>query len=200
VATGEAGARQWFDRAQAAFVAGRYAQAAEGFRRAFAQQPRAEFIYDEASALEQGHHANAAANAYEHYLILAPGAHDAREVAAKVRRFRHQLGPDDLMDPEDDAAAAPEARTARDWYDRGAAAYLIGDYMRAYDCFVRTYDLNPLPAFVYNQAASLEQAGNIDAAIQAYERYLALDAKARDAAGVRAHITKLRAAAELKRP
>jgi tetratricopeptide (TPR) repeat protein len=200
VATGETGARQWFDRAQAAFTAGRYAQAAEGFRRAFALQPRAEFIYDEASALERGHHANAAANAYEHYLSLAHGAHDAREVAAKVRRFRHTLGPDDLMDPEDDAAEAPEARTASEWFDRGAAAYLVGDYMRAYDCFVRTYDLKPLPAFVYNQAAALEQAGNLDAAIQAYERYLALDAKARDAATVRAHITKLREGAALKRP
>jgi tetratricopeptide (TPR) repeat protein len=199
-ATGESGARQWFDRAQAAFVAGRYAQAAEGFRRAFALLPRAEFIYDEATALEQGHHANAAANAYEHYLILAPGAHDAREVAKKIRTLRHAPDPDDLMDPEDEPAEAPEAHTASDWYDRGAAAYLIGDYMRAYDCFVRTYDLKPLPAFVYNQAAALEQAGNLDAAIQAYERYLALDAKARDAATVRAHITKLRDAAALKRP
>ena len=35
--------------------------------------PLPEFIFNEGSALEKGEHFAAAANAYEHYLILAPG-------------------------------------------------------------------------------------------------------------------------------
>jgi tetratricopeptide (TPR) repeat protein len=202
VASGEAGARQWFDRAQAAFAAGRHAQAAEGFRRAFGLLPRAEFIYDEAVALERGRHAAAAANAYEHYLILDPASRDAAEVAGKVRTLRGQApaGPDALLDPEDEASEAPAARTAHDWYDRGAAAFAIGDYQRAYECFERAYDLQPLAAFVFNQAACLDKAGNADAAVQAYERYLALAPRATDAGRVRERIRRLRERAELKRP
>jgi tetratricopeptide (TPR) repeat protein len=203
VASGEAGARQWFDRAQAAFVAGRHAQAAEGFRRAFALLPRAAFIYDEAVALERGRHAAAAANAYEHFLVLDPGSTDAAEVAAKVRTLRGQApppGPDGLLDPEDEAAEAPAARTASDWYDRGAAAFLTGDYQRAYEYFQRAYDLAPHAAFVFNQAACLDRAGNADAAVQAYERYLALDPRARDAGRVRERIRRLREGEALKRP
>jgi tetratricopeptide (TPR) repeat protein len=202
-ATGEAGARQWFDRAQAALVAGRHAQAAEAFRRAFALLPRAEFIYDEAVALERGRHPAAAANAYEHYLILAPGSRDAAEVAVKVRTLRGQAppsGPDALLDPEDEASEAPAANTASDWFDRGTAAFAVGDYQRAYECFERAYDLKPLAAFVYNEAVCLDRLGNADAAVQAYERYLALDPRATDAGRVRERIRRLREGAELKRP
>lgn len=203
VASGEAGARQWFDRAQAAFTAGRDAQAAEGFRRAFALLPRAEFIYDEGTALERGRHPAAAANAYEHYLILDPVAHDAAEVAAKVRTLRGQAppsGPDALLDPEDEASEAPAAKTASDWYDRGTAAFVVGDFQRAYECFERAYDIKPFAAFVFNQAACLERAGNTDGAVQAYERYLALAPQAKDAGRVRDLIRRLREGAELKRP
>jgi tetratricopeptide (TPR) repeat protein len=204
-ATGKDGAMQWFDRAQQAFLAKNYVRAAECFRNAFALAPLPEFIYDEGSALEKGGHFPAAANAYEHYLILAPGAKEAKELIAKIKAWRQQAAdPDALMDPEEDEAAAPEVTAAgtegaSQWYDRGSLAYRLGDFKHAYDCFVQAYDLKPSPDLVYNQAACLDMLGNTDAAVQAYERYLALAPKAKDFAKVRERITRLRDG-DLKRP
>lgn len=208
-AKGKDGAMAWFDRAQSAFMAKRYARAAECFRRAFALQPLPEFIYNEGSALEKGEHPAAAANAYEHYLILDPGTNDANEVLAKIKALRGQVPATtehSLIDPEDEASLAPAVTAtgvtgASEWHARGTVAYQLGDFKRAYECFVHAYDLKPFPAFVYNQAASLDLLGNTDAAVQAYERYLALDPKARDAEKVRRRIQRLReGGVEIKKP
>jgi tetratricopeptide (TPR) repeat protein len=204
-ATGKDGATQWFDRAQLAYLAKNYVRAAECFRRAFALVPLPEFIYNEGSAYEKGGHYPAAANAYEHYLLLDPGAKEAKELIAKIKAWRKQgADPDALMDPEEDVAAAPEVTAtgvagASEWYDRASLAFQLGDFKHAYDCFVQAYDLKPAPEFVYNQAACLEKLGNTDAAVQAYERYLALAPKAKDGAAVRERIKKLRDG-DLKRP
>ena len=204
-ATGKAGAMEWFDRAQQAYLAKNYVRAAECFRRAFALLPLPEFIYNEGSALEKGGHYPAAANAYEHYLLLDPGAKEAKDLIARIKAWRKQAAdPDALMDPEEDDAAAPEvtatgAAGASQWYDRGALAFRLGDFKRAYDCFVQAYDLKPAAEFVYNQATCLEHLGNADAAVQAYERYLALAPKAKDFAEVRERIKRLREG-DLKRP
>ena len=204
-ATGKDGAMQWFDRGQQAFLAKNYVRAAECFRSAFALSPLPAFIYNEGSALEQGGHFPAAANAYEHYLILAPGAKEAEELLGKIKAWRRQgADPDALLDPEADDAAAPDVTAtgvegARQFYDRGSVAYRLGDFKHAYDCFVQAYDLKPAPDLVYNQAASLDMLGNTDAAVQAYERYLALAPKAKDFARVRERIKRLRDG-DLKRP
>ena len=55
---------------------------------------------------------------------------------------------------------------ASEWHARGTVAYQLGDFKRAYECFVHAYDLKPFPAFVYNQAASLDLLGNTDAAVR----------------------------------
>jgi regulator of sirC expression with transglutaminase-like and TPR domain len=68
----------------------------------------------------------------------------------------------------------------------------LGDYARAYDCFVKSYDLAPDPMVVRNQGAALDQLGNREAAVQAFERYLALAPNAPDAASVRKRIKRLR--------
>jgi tetratricopeptide (TPR) repeat protein len=205
---GATGARQWFDRGQSAYQAGRYAKAADCFRHAYGLLANPAFLFDEGTALERGRHPAAAANAYEHYLIADPSAADAAEVIAKIKALRGQApanDPDGLLDPEDDAAAAPDVaatgdKGASEWYNRGAVAYQLGDYQRAYEAFVAAYDLKPHAAFVYNQAACLEKLGNVDAAVQAYERYLALDPKARDATRVRERIKRLRDGGGLRAP
>ena len=210
-ATGEAGARAWFDRGQAQFTAGRFAYAAASFRRAFDLKPLAAFIFNEGSALEQGRYLAAAANAYEHYLYLDPNANDAKEVLGKIKTLRGQVPPvteASLMDPEDEPSEAPDVtakgiKGAREWFNRGTVAYQLGDYKGAYDGFVRAYDLKPYSAFVYNQASSLDKLGNVDGAVQAYERYLALEPKASDAGNVRERIKRLReapAGAQIKQP
>jgi tetratricopeptide (TPR) repeat protein len=207
-ATGPDGARAWFDRGQAQYLAGRYAYAAASFRKAFELLQLASFLYNEGSALEKGGHPAAAANAYEHYLLVDPAASDAQEVMAKIKRLRGRApaaGPDSLLDPEDEAAEAPAItasgrKGAREWYGRGTLAYQLGDFKRAYDCFVQAYDLNPHADLVFNQASCLDQLGNADAAVQAYERYLALAPRARDGATVRRRIKLLREGGGIKTP
>jgi tetratricopeptide (TPR) repeat protein len=211
MAKGKEGARAWFDRAQEKFQAKRFAQAAECFRQAFALVPLPEFIFNEATALEKGGHPAAAANAFEHYLIVDPAAADAKEVVEKVKTLRGQAppgGPDALIDPEDEPAEAPAVtakgkRGASEWHTRGQVAYLVGDFRRAYEAWESAYELFPNAAFVYNQAAALDRLGNVEAAIQAYERYLALAPKAGDAAQVHKIIERLRrgtTAGDLKAP
>jgi regulator of sirC expression with transglutaminase-like and TPR domain len=57
---------------------------------------------------------------------------------------------------------------------------------------VRSYELKPAPEVVRSQGACLDQLGNREAAIQAFERYLALRPNAPDAAAVRKRIARLR--------
>ena len=210
-AKGKEGAHQWFDRGQEKFVAKRFAQAAECFRQAYAALPLPEFIFNEGSALEQGRHPAAAANAFEHYLIVDPTAPDAKQVIEKIKTLRGQVppkGPDSLIDPEDEPAEAPAVTAkgkegASEWHTRGQVAFLVQDFRRAYEAWEHAYELLPNAAFVYNQATALDRMGNADAAIQAYERYLALSPKAKDAAEVRRIIERLRSgdsAGSLKTP
>ena len=198
-AQGEKGAKEWFDRAQQAYLAKNYIQAAEYFRQAFALQPKKpDLIYNEGAALEMGRHFPAAANAYEHYLLLAPGAPEAEQLIRKIRAWRSGAAdPDALMDPEETPAQAPDVtatghKGGNEWNERGLLAAKLGEYARAYDCFVKSYDLDPEPVVVRNQGAALDQLGNREAAVQAFERYLALRPGAPDAEAVRKRIKRLR--------
>jgi tetratricopeptide (TPR) repeat protein len=195
----EQAAREWFDRAQLAYIAKNYLQAAEYFRQAFAIQPKKpECIYNEGVALEMGRHFPAAANAYEHYLFLVPEAPEAEHLIRKIKVWRRAAAdPDALMDPEETPAQAPEVtatgdKGADEFNERGTLAAKLGDYARAYEYFVRSYELKPDPEVVRSQGACLDQLGNREAAIQAFERYLALRPNAPDAAAVRKRIARLR--------
>src|SRR4051794_36544636 len=200
-ATGKEGAREWFDRGQGAFKAGRFANAAEAFRHANQLWANPEFSFDEGSALEAGGHKRAAANAYERYLVADQNAKDRDRLLAKIKQLRADAppkGPNALIDPEDEPSEMPAVAgkgkaAAQEHFDRAQVAWQLGDFRRAYEGFVAAYDNLPLPDFVYNQAASLDMLGNADAAVQAYERYVALAPKANDVSKVRKRIAMLRA-------
>jgi tetratricopeptide (TPR) repeat protein len=199
--TGKDAARQWFDRGQSAYKAHRYGKAADAFREANQQWVNPQFIYNEGSALEAGKHLRAAANAYEHYLVADPAAKDQDKLIAKIKQLRADApaqGPNALIDPEDEpsempAVASKGKRAASEYFDRAQVAWKLGDFHRAYEDFVAAYDNLPAPDFVFNQAACLDMLGNADAAVQAYERYLALAPNAKDVAKVRKRIALLRA-------
>jgi tetratricopeptide (TPR) repeat protein len=140
--------------------------------------------------------------------VLVPAAPDAKQTIELIKKLRGQAAKDPIIDPWADESAAPPVTAtglegARAWHDRGTVAYQLGDFKRARDCFVKAYELQPFPEFVYNQAASLQRLGDIDAAVYAYERYLALAPKAADAETVRKVIKRLRegaAGADIKKP
>ena len=91
------------------------------------------------------------------------------------------------------AVTAKGKQAAAEWFDRAQLAYRLGEFHRANEGFVAAYDAAPFPDFVFNQAVALDRLGNADAAIQAYERYIALAPKAKDVAQVRKRIALLRA-------
>jgi tetratricopeptide (TPR) repeat protein len=195
--SGHDAAQAWFDRAQLAYLAGDWEKAVGSFQKAYDAEPHAAFIYDEAAALEKEGRPEAAANAYERYLLLDPAAKDHAAVVEHIKSLREASNKDKLIDPWADEYGAGEVTgsgtgAAREWFDRGQLAYELGEYRRAYECFVSAYDNAPFPEIVYNQAAALELLGETDAAVQAYERYLALKPKAADAERVRRHIKVLR--------
>jgi tetratricopeptide (TPR) repeat protein len=197
-ATGDAGAQAWFDRAQEAFLNGDYVKAVAAFKHAYELKPMPAFVFDEGTALEKSGRAEAAANAFEHYLVLDPGAKDSAETLERIKKLRGEAAKDPIADPWPDEASAPAVTAggtegAKEWHARGTVAYELGDFQRAYDCFVHAYDLAPLPLLVYNQAAALDRLGNTEAAIQAYERYLAVAPTASDADRVHKRIATLRA-------
>jgi tetratricopeptide (TPR) repeat protein len=180
--TGRVAAQAWFDRGQLAYLGEDWGKALESFQKALAAEPLAAFVYNEGATLEKLDRPAAAANAYERYLVLDPAAKDHAEVIEHIKSLRETGGKDKLIDPwAGDYAADYTAgvtgtgvEAARQWLERGTIAYELAEYRRAYDCFVSAYDNKPLPEFVYNQAAALELSGETDAAIQTYERYLAL--------------------------
>jgi tetratricopeptide (TPR) repeat protein len=202
--TGKDGAKRWFDRGQLAFLAGDYWKALESFKQAYGLFAMPEFVYNQGTSLEKLGRPAAAANAFEHYLVIAPNAKDSKETIELIKKLRAEAAKETIVDPWADESAAPAVTAtglpgAQGWYDRGRVAYALGDFKRAYDFFVRAYDAQPFPDFVYNQAASLQRHGNIEGAIQAYERYLLLKPKADDAEQVRRMIKRLREG-ELKKP
>jgi tetratricopeptide (TPR) repeat protein len=80
---------------------------------------------------------------------------------------------------------------ARALFKRGTVQYDAGDYRGALGMFEQAKAIKPLPAFDYNIARCREQLGELDAAVAAYDRYLATQPP--DAADVRAHVGELRA-------
>ncbi len=197
-AVGKEGAQAWFDRGQDAYVGKRYGKAAESFRQAHRLWANADFLFNEGSALEAGGHKRAAANAYEHYLVAGGTDQKVIEKIKKLRAEAKPPGPDDVIDPEDEAAEMPAVagkgkQAASQWHARGQVAWQLGEFQRSYQAFVSAYDAFPAADFVHNQAAALDMAGNADAAIQAYERYLLLAPKAKDVERIRKRIALLRA-------
>lgn len=198
--TGRPAAQAWFDRGQLAYLAEDWDKALESFEKAFAAEPLADFVYNEGATLEKLGRPEAAANAYERYLVLDPSAKDREALIEHIKTLREPGGKDAIIDPwAGDYAADYTAgvtgsgvEAARQWLERGTIAYQLGEYRHALECFESAYDNKPLPEFVYNQAAALERLGETDGAIQAYERYLALLPNANDAAKVRDHIKLLR--------
>ena len=69
-------------------------------------------------------------------------------------------------------ARADDTTEAREHFDRGAAAYELGDFQRAIDEFKASYEKYPSPMLLYNLAQSYRKAGNNELASHEYRQYL----------------------------
>jgi tetratricopeptide (TPR) repeat protein len=197
-ATGTDGATQWFDRGQRQFAAGKYEDAVQSFGKAFDLDPKPDFVFNQGAALEKESRPAAAAAAFEHYLALSPSAKDYKEVVQRTKKLREQAKSDPIADPwADEAAGADPTATgltgAQQWFDKGQAAFFVGDYKAAHADFMHAYEDLHRPEFLYNAAAALDMDGDAAGAIQLYRRYLDEKPGASDAVKVHKRIDKLNA-------
>ncbi|MBI2894353.1 MAG: tetratricopeptide repeat protein, partial [Deltaproteobacteria bacterium] len=83
------------------------------------------------------------------------------------------------------------AQDARALFQQGIALYERGDFRDALELFERGYAIEPEPAFLYNIGRCHERLGELDLAVEAYERYLSASPEGSDAADVQARIRAL---------
>ena len=89
-------------------------------------------------------------------------------------------------------AEEPPVTRARDLFREGAAKFRAGEFRPALDLFEKAYALDPHPTLIYNIARAHEGLGELDEAIDAYERYLASDPNASDRGAVEQRVVTIR--------
>jgi tetratricopeptide (TPR) repeat protein len=77
-------------------------------------------------------------------------------------------------------------------YDKSADAYKRGDFKTAVDLLKEAYGLDPQPVLLYNLARAYEGLGDLDAAIDGYERYLAQNPKTEDKGAIEQRLVTLK--------
>jgi hypothetical protein len=88
---------------------------------------------------------------------------------------------------------APEATAA---YDEAVKAWEAKDWPAAADAFGRAFELDPRPELMWGRAQALRFAGDCAGAIEAYERFVALDPPEVDRESARNNIEKCTAELE----
>jgi hypothetical protein len=92
---------------------------------------------------------------------------------------------------EETAAPDQELKAAKESFEAAQASFVREEYEKAADQFLKAFEHKPFPAFLFNAAVAFEKAKRLDQAKEYFERYLAIDAGASDAAQVKARIDAL---------
>lgn len=77
-------------------------------------------------------------------------------------------------------------------FEESETLYNQGEFEQAAALLRRAYALHPDPTLLFNLARALEGAGDLDGAIESYERYLEENPDAEDAGAIRARVGTLR--------
>lgn len=96
-----------------------------------------------------------------------------------------------LMSLSVGSTASAQDANAQELAAEGQRAYRAGRFEESADLFAQAYALAHAPSLLYNQARALENAGRVDEAAIAYQRYLEADASAPDRAGITERIRRL---------
>lgn len=91
----------------------------------------------------------------------------------------------------EEAAPDKELGLAKESFEAAQTAFVREEYEKAADQFLKAFEHKPYPAFLFNAAVAFEKAKRLDQAKEYFERYLAADQGASDAAQVRARIDAL---------
>jgi tetratricopeptide (TPR) repeat protein len=92
----------------------------------------------------------------------------------------------------DNAVPAKDKKKAAELFKKSVDAYRKGDFQTTVDLLTQAYALDPQPVLLYNLARAQEGLGNSDAAIDAYEKFLAQEPKAADRGAIEQRLATLR--------
>jgi tetratricopeptide (TPR) repeat protein len=76
-------------------------------------------------------------------------------------------------------------------FDRGRAAFNLGEYEEAVREWEEGYKWRPLPLFLYNMAEAEKRAGHLERALERYKRYLVVSPRAPERKSVEKTIASL---------
>lgn len=88
-------------------------------------------------------------------------------------------------------ALAPAPDTSA--YDEAVAAWEREDWAQAADAFGRAFEVDPRPEFLWSRAQALRFGGDCEAAIEVYERFIAMQPPEVDQNSARGHIERCEA-------
>ena len=97
-------------------------------------------------------------------------------------------------------AESPVEKEARERYTAAQKLFDQARYEEAVAEFQKSYELSRYPAILHKIALSYDQLGNLDQAIDYYQRYLDADPKSERRSGIEARIAKLEELKEQKQP
>lgn len=90
------------------------------------------------------------------------------------------------------AVSQRDRARAGDLFKKSVEAYRRGDFKTSIDLLTQAYAIDPQPVLLYNLARAHEGLGNVDAAIEAYEGFLAKEPKAVDRGAIEQRLATLR--------
>ena len=119
----------------------------------------------------------------------------ALELVAVVVAFNMSAFPARAGEPAADSMAArpDDARTyALELFEQSKTLYDRGEFREAAALLERAHAAYQEPVLLYNLARAYQEAGELEKALDAYERYLAADPEVKDRAGIEQRIARLR--------
>jgi len=186
-------ARALFQEGQAAYDAGRFAEAAERMERAWRLTRAPELAFNVGRVYERMSEYDKAIRFFRIYLRRGrPAGEERADIEARIEalraakaRQRNQV----FTAPPSDDELTQEART---FFLRGVSLYRQGHYDAAMQAFVAAYRFAPLPEVLYNLAVTAERLGSRRDAVDYYREYLRLRPNAPDRGHVEREIERLR--------
>jgi tetratricopeptide (TPR) repeat protein len=175
-------AQKHAEAARALYKDGKYLEALEEFKKAYAITPTPALTYNIARCHERLSQWQEALAMFEKYAKEATDPRDRTEALDKVEFLKKKIG-GDLQTPD----AMYQARI-----DAGRKAYSRGDYEGAIVEFKAAFDIKPLGGALYNIGKSYEKMGRYEEAIDYFTQYLDLDPNVSDRADVEATIKELK--------
>jgi tetratricopeptide (TPR) repeat protein len=187
-------ARECFNAAQAAYLAGKLDEARHGFECAYALMPSPELVWNLARVCERMGDVEAGVHYFREYLLHAKvSAKERKGIEARIRglldlQARQSVHLNAGADVH--AALSGEART---FFQRGVKLYRAGQFDAAAAAFGQAWQLSNAPELHYNLAMTAQQLGHIEEAYDHYRAYLSALPEALDRREVEARVADLRA-------